>query len=262
MAVAEVQHHVEMYTVATLSNENKDKLTAFRERIKGKDYDETNSDGNLLRFLVSRQFDFDLTEEKLAADHEWRKTTKPQDYIKVEMKNDMIKMDKSRLTVALPDKSRSGLPVVLVQACRMDKNWAWEDKEAMVYKLIETVCTMVPDDSNFVMLWDMMGLGWNNVDYTILKFAIDLLQNYYPERMAYSYVLNANWLFKIAWAVVAPWLDPRTRSKVVILSDPYKDELVEFVMDEDVLPKKLGGKKDCGKIFDDINEPVASSSWW
>jgi hypothetical protein len=43
------------------------------------------------------------------------------------------------------------------------------------------VSQMVPDDGNFVMIWDMQNLGWNNVDYSLLKFAIDLLQNYYPE---------------------------------------------------------------------------------
>ena len=118
---------------------------------------------------------------------------------------------------------RSGLPVCLIQACRMDKNWDWDDKVAMSMKLIESmlfssfcfllfcfvflfssfggylcffffffdvfqltlhspaICKVIPNDSNFVLLWDMEGLGWSNVDYSILKFAIDLLQNYYPE---------------------------------------------------------------------------------
>ena len=32
--------------------------------------------------------------------------------------------------------------------------------------------------------------------------------------MAYAFVINTNWIFKIAWGIVAPWLDPRTRTKV------------------------------------------------
>ena len=48
---------------------------------------------------------------------------------------------------------------------------------------------------------------------------------------------------------------------MVILGDKLKEELIDHVMDEDVLPTKFGGKKDCGKIFDNLNAP-AKSSWW
>ena len=37
--------------------------------------------GDLLRFLVSRQFNYDATEEKLANDYKWRQETNPEKFI-------------------------------------------------------------------------------------------------------------------------------------------------------------------------------------
>ncbi len=50
-----------------------------------------------------------------------------------------------------------------------------------------------------------------------MKFSVkfvSLLQEYYAERLAMFYVIGANWLYKIAFAVIKPFLAQKTKDKV------------------------------------------------
>ncbi len=50
-----------------------------------------------------------------------------------------------------------------------------------------------------------------------MKFSVkfvSLLQEYYAERLAMFYVIGANWLYKIAFAVIKPFLAQKTKEKV------------------------------------------------
>jgi len=253
---------VEFYTVENINDEQKQIVKQFRLEMEGLGYGDV-SDGTLLRFLVSRQFDIPLSRDKLKMERQWRIETNPAQYAQMEEDEAMKNMANSRLVVLLPERDRHGRPVLFVQASRMDKNWDWDTKVRSTYKLIEGVCQLVPDDGNFVIIWDMQTLGWNNVDYSILKFAIDLLQNYYPERMGFSYVINTNWIFRIAWGIVAPWLDPRTRSKVIIVGDDMKPFFVQYLMNEEVLPTRFGGQKDDEELFINLNAiPEPQKGWF
>lgn len=64
------------------------------------------------------------------------------------------------------------------------------------------------------ILVDFDGWSLKNVDNDLDKMMIDTIQNFYPERLGAAYVVNAPTVFKVAWAVVRPWLDNRTTSKV------------------------------------------------
>lgn len=48
----------------------------------------------------------------------------------------------------------------------------------------------------------------------LFKATINIDQNYHPERLHKFFFINSPWLFQGLWAVVSPWLDPVTRSKV------------------------------------------------
>ena len=51
-----------------------------------------------------------------------------------------------------------------------------------------------------------------------MKFSVkfvSLLQEYYAERLAMFYVIGANWLYKIAFAVIKPFLAQKTKDKVI-----------------------------------------------
>mmetsp|Transcript_14665 Transcript_14665/g.46764 ORF Transcript_14665/g.46764 Transcript_14665/m.46764 type:complete len:243 (-) Transcript_14665:143-871(-) len=64
----------------------------------------------------------------------------------------------------------------------------------------------------------------------------------YPETMGKMLIINAPGIFKFAWGLVQAFLDPRTVSKIEILSGPevWKPRLAQLV-DADQLPAELGG---------------------
>lgn len=43
-------------------------------------------------------------------------------------------------------------------------------------------------------------------------------QDFYPETLAAAYIMHTSWLFRAVWAIVSPFLDEKTRSKVKVLA--------------------------------------------
>jgi hypothetical protein len=51
-----------------------------------------------------------------------------------------------------------------------------------------------------------------------LKMSSTIAQDYYPEIMARLFIINAPLLFSVLWTVVKGFLDEKTTSKIMILS--------------------------------------------
>ena len=63
--------------------------------------------------------------------------------------------------------------------------------------------------------------GWKNMygpAFEILRRAVEIDKNYYPESMHRTVVVNAPPLMSAVWSLVKPMLPPRTRGKVRGLS--------------------------------------------
>jgi len=48
---------------------------------------------------------------------------------------------------------------------------------------------------------------------------VSLLQDYYAERLACFYVVNANLFFKTMFAIIKPFLTKRTKDKMIIIKN-------------------------------------------
>ncbi len=70
-------------------------------------------------------------------------------------------------------------------------------------------------------------------------------QNFYPESLYKLFVVNTPALISVAWRLISPWIDARTRAKIVFLK-PHETaaELLQHIHEED-LPVDLGGKCEC-----------------
>jgi hypothetical protein len=69
-------------------------------------------------------------------------------------------------------------------------------------------------------------------------------QNRYPETMGKFFIVNAPWTFSTVWTLVKPWLDEVTVKKIEISRDGNVKGLLQYI-DEENLPKELGGKCSC-----------------
>ncbi len=96
-----------------------------------------------------------------------------------------------------------------------------------------------------------------------LHFAADALsapgtadQNYYPESLYKLFVVNTPAVITVAWKLISPWVDSRTKAKIVFLK-PHETaaELLKHINDDD-LPVELGGKCACegGCLMDGMAE--------
>lgn len=86
--------------------------------------------------------------------------------------------------------------------------------------------------SQFFAIYDLKGesaslLNKKVIDF--LKLCSGFLQNYYPEVLGCSFVINASAIFRGAWALIKGFIDERTVAKINILGEDYKDELLKHV---------------------------------
>ena len=80
-------------------------------------------------------------------------------------------------------------------------------------------------------------------------------QNFYPESLYKLFVVNTPALISVAWKIISPWVDARTKAKIVFLK-PHETaaELLRHI-DEEHLPVDLGGKCACegGCLMDETS---------
>jgi len=95
---------------------------------------------------------------------------------------------------------------------------------------------------NLVILdLDGLGMGHMGSKFTApMKSFIKIDQEYYPESLYQMVITNAGWVLKTLWAMVSPWIDPITASRIKFGSA----HLTEFI-DEEQIPKFLKGKCKC-----------------
>ncbi|XP_076930665.1 phosphatidylinositol/phosphatidylcholine transfer protein SFH3-like isoform X1 [Bidens hawaiensis] len=94
---------------------------------------------------------------------------------------------------------------------------------------------------------DVQGVGLKSMN----KSARDLIQslqnidgNNYPETLCRMYIINAGSGFRLLWNTVKTFLDPKTTSKINVLSNKFQSKLLEII-EASELPEFLGGTCTC-----------------
>jgi len=68
--------------------------------------------------------------------------------------------------------------------------------------------------------------GLSNMDYSVVRYLIDALANYYPETLANVLLVDAPWIFSTVWPLISGWIDPRTSQKIKFIAQA---ELINFI---------------------------------
>ena len=95
--------------------------------------------------------------------------------------------------------------------------------------------------------FDLSGFSLSCMDYEIVRLLIDILQYNYPETMNSALIVNSPFLFHACWAVIRPWLDPITASKVVFINQKQLAEHV--VLSIDAIEKEEGETEDASALI-------------
>nr|CAJ2478981.1 unnamed protein product [Leishmania braziliensis] len=96
---------------------------------------------------------------------------------------------------------------------------------------------------------DMEGISFKVVQkrfIQIIRAIFDIDQAYYPEMLHRLFILNAPSFFRMVYGLVKGSLDENTRSKVVLSTDKKEgEEILKRVIEEDKIPRALGGTCSC-----------------
>ena len=243
-----------LWKLSELTEKERESMTDLRAQIDawaGEERgDVATDDHTLLRFLVARGFQVGAALQMYQQTVEWRRQKLPHLLLEEPRASELVENRRMK-AVWWRESDAFGRPVCLGWAARHLKSFpALEEKlDHALWALESGAARCAAHEryaeggapSYFVVLADLTGLGMANVDYAFFQEMINVMQQYYPERLGAFYVCNAGWLFSVIWKVVKPWLDKRTAQKIFV--NPSRDDLLRLLPAEH-LPRSFGGDAD------------------
>jgi len=221
--------------------------------------EERMDDALLLRFLRARKFDVALAKTMLINAEKWRKDFGVDDIVANFDFKEKVEVDKYYPSY-YHKMDKDGRPVYIERLGKLDikalyavttqerqlQRLVYEYEKFVSHRLpacaaavghpVETSCTILD-------LYDVSLSNFYRVKDYVMQ-AASIGQDRYPESMGKFYIINAPWAFTAVWAVIKPWLDEVTVSKIQILGSGYKPELLKQIPAEN-LPTDFGGTCSC-----------------
>ncbi|KAI9079676.1 hypothetical protein K1719_038297 [Acacia pycnantha] len=202
-----------------------------------KEYD----DLTMRRFLRARELDIEKASAMFLEFLKWRRSFVPNGSISLSEVPDELAQNKT----FMQGLDKKGRPITIVFGARHFQNKVGgldEFKRFVVYSLDKLCSRMPPGQEKFVGIGDIKGWGYSNCDIRGYLSALKILQDYYPERLGKLFIVNAPSIFMTAWKIVYPFIDQKTKKKIVFVkNNELKSRLLEDI-EEDQLPEVYGGR--------------------
>ncbi|KAL6638676.1 hypothetical protein ACP70R_023787 [Stipagrostis hirtigluma subsp. patula] len=194
----------------------------------------------LRRFLRARDHNVGKASAMLLKYLKWKPAAKPNGFIAEEEVANELAQDK----LYLQGLDKLGRPIIYAFPARHDpkKRDLDELKRYVTYVLDKTVSRLPEDQEKFVAVVDLKGWGYSNCDIRAYLAALEIMQNYYPERLARVLLIHVPYVFMAAWKIIYPFIDDNTKKKFVFVSDKELDKTLREAIDETQLPEMYGGK--------------------
>ncbi|XP_034911245.1 CRAL-TRIO domain-containing protein YKL091C isoform X1 [Populus alba] len=210
---------------------------------KQKETREKYGDPTLMRFLISRSMDPAKAAKLLVEWQKWRASFVPNGSIPDSEVEDELGPRK----VFLHGLSKDGYPVLLVKA---NKHFPSKDrlqfKKFVVHLLDKTIASSFKGreigNEKLIAILDLQHMSYKNIDARGMITAFQLLQSYYPERLAKCFILSMPWFYVSCWRMISRFLEKGTLEKIVIVNNDEERKCFVKEIGEKVLPEELGGR--------------------
>ncbi|KAH7286084.1 hypothetical protein KP509_33G057700 [Ceratopteris richardii] len=195
----------------------------------------------------------DKAAKMFVQSHTWRTSFVPQGYIPI----DHITSELNANKCALQGYSKEGYPLVIGFGA---KHYPGESsletfKKYVVYILDKTIASAsARGTEKIAAIGDLKDMAYKNVDLKAYIAAFQILQDYYPERLAKLYLINAPNFFIGIWKLVSRFLDQPTKDKICVLSNDVIREVLLSDVDVETLPSDYGGKAEL-LFIQDVDVP-------
>ncbi|KAI3410876.1 uncharacterized protein J3R85_018307, partial [Psidium guajava] len=207
-----------------------------REDPSAKDVD----DFMIRRFLRARDLDIEKASKLFLKYLSWRWSFVPNGAISAsEIPNDLAQQKSF-----IQGLDKMGRPIMVVYGGRHNpsKGSLEEFKRFVVYSL-DKICSRMPGgQEKFVGIADLEGWGYKSSDVRGYIAALSILQDCYPERLGKLFLIHVPYIFMTAWKMVYPFIDPKTKKKIVFVEDKKLRTTLLRDIDESQLPEAYGGR--------------------
>lgn len=233
------------------------KVAELRAMVEAEDPQAKEVDNlTLRRFLRARDHNVGKASAMFFKFLRWRKEMAPNGFVPEERVRRELSDDKA----CMGGVDRTGRPIVVAFPARhFPANRDMAEFKSFVVYIFDKICARIPrGQEKFLCIVDLKGWGWySNCDVRAYIAAIEILQNYYPERLAKALMINVPYMFMKAWKLVYPFIDNKTRDKFVFIDDKSLQETLRREIDESQLPDFLGGKMPLIPLKDYVQQPLA-----
>uniref|UniRef100_A0ACD5XG70 Uncharacterized protein n=2 Tax=Avena sativa TaxID=4498 RepID=A0ACD5XG70_AVESA len=194
----------------------------------------------LRRFLRARDHDVGKASVMLLKFVAWRREAVPGGVMPADQVRGELSHDKARMG----GFDRAGRPIVFAfPAKHFSANRDMAEHKRFVVYLLDSICARIPrGQEKFLCIVDLKGWGYANCDVRAYIAAIEIMQNYYPERLGKALMVHVPYIFMKAWKMVQPFIDANTKDKFVFIDDKNLEETLKRELDESQLPEMYGGK--------------------
>lgn len=187
---------------------------------------------HLMRFCIAREFKLDKAMALWSKWVQWRLEYQPHKITKADAfgisSNSSIKESQASDTTFnkcfyLWKENLNGNPCIIISPGATTETYEPEILWKTVSYVMEKACRKADRNgtTQICVIFDRKGMT-NNTDkkwIPLYKELVTIIQDYYPERLAQAYVLGMNWLARLVYTIVKPFIAKKTRNKVVILKN-------------------------------------------
>ncbi|XP_020248714.1 CRAL-TRIO domain-containing protein YKL091C-like [Asparagus officinalis] len=192
------------------------------------------------RFLRARDLDINKASSMILKYLKWRREAIPRGFISEEDVQNELRQEK----MYMQGLDKKGRPIgVLLGAKHYSSKRNLEEFKRYAAYVLEKLCTSMPRGQEmFVIIADLQGWGYSNCDIRGCLAGLEIMQNYYPERLGKVFVIHVPYLFMKAWKIIYPFIDNKTRKKFVFVEDKNLKSTLLGDIEENQLPEIYGGK--------------------
>lgn len=196
------------------------------ERIK-------TDDRAVLAYLRNTKFDLERALNMMVESLKWRKSFEVNDLTRDKLHPDVL-VDPY---LFFAGKGKSGDPILIFEVKTHKKgNPLADELKKMLCYLIEHR-EGASDYKKLIMVFNMSGCGFGNIDYDFIKFLISLLTEYYPDILDHLLIFEMPRLLSAAWTIIRNMLDEDSRDAIKFVN---KTEILEYAEKDQLIPS-LGG---------------------
>ncbi|KAK7369593.1 hypothetical protein VNO80_11635 [Phaseolus coccineus] len=196
-------------------------------------------DFTIRRFLRARDLDLEKASTMFLKYSKWKHSFVPNGVSVSDVPNE-VAQDKA----FLQGHDKIGQPILIVFGRKhfQNKDGGLDEFKRFVVFVFDKICaSMPPGQEKFVGIAELKGWGYSNSDIRGYLSALSILQDYYPERLGKLFIVNAPYIFMKVWKIIYPFIDNKTKKKIVFVDkNKVKSALLEDI-DESNIPEIFGG---------------------